>query len=349
MMFQSINSIRFSDAAWPPGESTAAESRSIRLYWASSALFHATFSLVLIKLMGVFVMTLEQLWIFAAVAEKQHVTQAARELNLTQSATSAAIAALEGRYGVKLFDRVGRGIVLTHTGRIFLSEARAVLARAHGAEQVLRDLSGLKLGKLIVAASQTVANYWLPSRLQSFQAAHPGIEVGVKIANTERVATDVRESVADVGFIEGDIDDGALATRRIDGDALVVVVGARHPFAKLRKLPADWMTQTPWILREAGSGTRDMFERALKKRGLRLSDLTVQLELASNEAIRTAVESGLCATAISDLVVAKSLQANTLFQIDDELAKRSFYVLRHKERHVSKAETALLAIMTTAK
>jgi DNA-binding transcriptional LysR family regulator len=288
-------------------------------------------------------MTLEQLRIFVAVAEKQHVTRAARELNLTQSATSAAVAALEERYDIKLFDRVGRGIVLTHTGRSFLSEARAVLARARSAEQALRDIAGLKGAKLIVAASQTVANYWLPSRLQAFQAAHPGVDVSVRIANTERVAADVRESVADIGFIEGNVDDGALAARRIDGDALVVVVGARHPFAKLKRLPADWMTQTPWILREPGSGTRAMFELALRRRGFRLSDLTVQLELASNEAIRTAVESGLCATAISDLVVEQSIAAKALFQIDDELAKRVFYFLRHKERHVSKVEAALLA------
>ena len=294
-------------------------------------------------------MTLEQLRIFAAVADKQHVTQAARELNLTQSATSAAIAALEGRYGVKLFDRVGRGIVLTHTGRAFLTEARAVLSRARGAEQVLRDLAGLKTGKLVLAASQTVANYWLPTRLQAFQAAYPGIEVDVRIANTERVAVDVRESVADIGFIEGDIDDGALSARRIDGDALVVVVGPRHPFARQKKLSSDWMRQTPWILREVGSGTRAMFEQTLKKLGLRLSDLNVQLQLASNEAIRTAVESGLCATAISDLVVDKSVAAKTLSRIDGELAKRAFYILRHKERHVSKAEAALLASITAAK
>jgi DNA-binding transcriptional LysR family regulator len=224
-------------------------------------------------------MTLEQLRIFVAVADKQHVTQAARELNLTQSATSAAIAALEERYDIKLFDRVGRGIVLTHTGRTFLAEARAVLARAHGAEQVLRDIAGLAVGKLVIAASQTVANYWLPPRLQAFQAAHSGINVSVRIANTERVAADVREGMADVGFVEGDIDDGTLSARRIDGDALVVVVGLRHPYAKQRKLRADWLTQTPWILREPGSGTRAMFEQALRKRGLRLSELTVQLEL----------------------------------------------------------------------
>jgi DNA-binding transcriptional LysR family regulator len=294
-------------------------------------------------------MTLEQLRIFAAVADKQHVTQAARELNLTQSATSAAIAALEGRYGVKLFDRVGRGIVLTHTGRAFLTEARAVLSRARGAEQVLRDLAGLKTGKLVLSASQTVANYWLPSRLQTFQATYPGIEVDVRIANTEHVATDVRESVADLGFIEGDIDDGALATRRIDGDSLVVVVGPKHPFARQKKLPSDWMKQTRWILREVGSGTRAMFEQALKKRGLRLTDLRVQLELASNEAIRTAIESGLCATAISDLVVDKSVAAKTLVRLEGELAKRAFYILRHKERHVSKAEAALLSSIAAAK
>jgi len=294
-------------------------------------------------------MTLEQLRIFAAVADKQHVTQAAKELNLTQSATSAAIAALEGRYGVKLFDRVGRGIVLTHTGRTFLAEARAVLARARDAEQVLRDLAGLKAGKLVIAASQTVANYWLPSRLQAFNAAHPGIELAVRIANTEHVADDVREGLADIGFIEGDIDDAALSARRIDGDALVVVVGPQHPFAKRRTLPTDWMTMTPWILREPGSGTRAMFEVALKKRGLRLSDLTLQMELASNEAIRTAVESGVCATAISDLVVEKSVAAKTLVRLEAELAKRAFYVLRHKERHVSKAETALLTSFAAAR
>jgi DNA-binding transcriptional LysR family regulator len=290
-------------------------------------------------------MTLEQLRIFAAVADKQHVTQAARELNLTQSATSAAIAALEGRYGVKLFDRVGRGIVLTHMGRTFLGEARAVLARAHAAEQVLRDFAGLKAGRLVIAASQTVGGYWLPARLLAFRATHPGIEIDVKIANTELVAAEVREGMADVGFIEGDIDDAALSARRVDGDALVTVVGTRHPLANQKRLPSDWMMRTSWVLREPGSGTRSMFERALKKRGVRLSELTVQLELASNEAIRTAVETGRCAAAISDLVVEKAVAAKRLIQLEGELAKRSFYALRHKERHISKAEAALMSVI----
>src|ERR1700686_5502419 len=114
-------------------------------------------------------MTLEQLRIFIAVAEKQHVTRAASELNLTQSATSAAIAALETRYGIKLFARIGRGIVLTLPGRNFLNEARAVVARAKAAAQILDDLAGLKCGSLNLAASQTVANYWLPPRIETFR------------------------------------------------------------------------------------------------------------------------------------------------------------------------------------
>src|SRR3984957_13294398 len=126
-------------------------------------------------------MTLEQLRIFIAVAENQHVTRAASELNLTQSATSAAIAALEARYGIKLFDCVGRGIVLTQTGRDFLNEARGVVARARAATQVLNDLAGLKRGSLSLAVSQTLANYWLPPRIATFRKAHPGIDLRVAI------------------------------------------------------------------------------------------------------------------------------------------------------------------------
>jgi len=287
-------------------------------------------------------MTLEQLRIFIAVAEKQHVTQAANELNLTQSATSAAIAALEARYGIKLFDRIGRGIVLTQTGRDFLVEARAVLARAKAAAQVLNDLAGLKRGSLTIAASQTVANYWLPSRIQAFRTAHPDIDLHISIANTEQVARAVHEGSADLGFVEGEVDDASLAISRIDGDSLVVVVGLKHPWVGRAKItPKDLLT-TAWVLREPGSGTRSMFEAALRKSGIRFSDLRAALQLPSNEAVRAAVESGDCATAISDLVVAQSLAARTLHRVKIDLPRRSFYVLRHKERYASHVERALI-------
>ncbi|CAN5505746.1 LysR family transcriptional regulator [soil metagenome] len=287
-------------------------------------------------------MTLEQLRIFIVVAEKQHVTQAASELNLTQSATSAAIAALEARYGIKLFDRIGRGIVLTQTGRDFLDEARAVVARAKTAAQVLNDLAGLKRGALTIAASQTVANYWLPPRIQTFHTSHPGIDLNMTIANTEQVARAVRQGNADLGFVEGEVDDDSLAISKIDGDSLIVVVGMKHPWVGRTKIASKDLLATAWVLREPGSGTRSMFEAALRQFGIRLSDLRIALELPSNEAVRAAIESGDCATAISDLVVAQSLAARSLHRVKIDLPKRPFFWLRHRERYASVAEKALL-------
>ena len=292
-------------------------------------------------------MTLEQLRIFVAVAEKQHVTRAASELNLTQSATSAAIAALEARYGVKLFDRIGRGVVLTQTGRDFLIEARAVLARARAAAQLLTDLAGLKRGSLTIAASQTVANYWLPGRLQAFHAAYPGIDLKITIANTEQVARAVHEGSVDLGFVEGEVDDPLLAISKTDGDSLVVVVGTKHPWVGRTRITPKDLSMTAWVLREQGSGTRSMFEAALRKSGIKFSDLRIALELPSNEAVRAAIESGDCATAISDLVVAQSLAAKTLHRVRIDLPRRSFYILRHKERYASQAERVLLATFKT--
>src|SRR3954453_12542163 len=118
-------------------------------------------------------MTLDQLRIFIAVAERGHVTRGAEILGISQSAASAAIASLEQRYGTKLFDRVGRGIEMTETGRLFLREARAVLDRASMARAVLRDLAGLASGAVAIAASQTIATYWLPRRLAAFHTANP--------------------------------------------------------------------------------------------------------------------------------------------------------------------------------
>ena len=288
-------------------------------------------------------MTLEQLRIFIAVAESQHVTRAASELNLTQSATSAAIAALEARYGIKLFDRIGRGIVLTQTGRDFLDEAREVVARAKAAAQVLDDLAGLKRGSLSLAASQTVANYWLPRRIETFRRAYPGIDLHVTTGNTEQVAQDVHRGAADLGFVEGEVDDPSLSIRRMEGDTLAVVVGLTHPWAGKTRITPKMLTGTSWMLREPGSGTRSMFEAALRKFGVKLSDLDVRLELPSSEALRAAVECGGCATVVSDLVVAQSLAAGTLHRVNIDLPKRSFFALRHKQRYASRAEKALFA------
>jgi len=289
--------------------------------------------------------TLEQLRIFVAVAEREHVTRAAADLHLTQSATSAAIAALESRYDAKLFDRVGRRIELTEAGRLFLVEARAVLARAQAAETLLTDLAGLKRGALALAASQTVGNYWLPPILRLYRERHPGIALSLRIGNTEQVAQWVHETSADIGLIEGEIDDPTLSVTQFAEDEMVLVVGRGHPWAgRASVAPAD-LPGVDWVLREPGSGTRSIFESWLTEAGLAPSSLRIALEFPSNEAIRGAVEAGAGATVISHLVADGGLRAGTLVQVGLDLPKRRFYRLRHKERHVTHAEQAFAALL----
>lgn len=290
-------------------------------------------------------MTLEQLRVFVAVAERQHVTRAAEALHIAQSAASASIAALEGRHGAKLFHRVGRGIELTEAGTLFLVEARAVLARAEAAELVLSELGGLKRGTLAVQASQTIASYWLPRHLVAFRRAHPGIDIRLAVGNTTQVAAAIHDGSAELGFVEGAVDDPALESRAVARDQLVIVVGTGHPWAGCGAITPDRLAESDWVLREAGSGTRSVFEAALDGFGIPVSSLRVVLDLPSNESVRGAVEAGMGATALSASVAAPSIEAGLLHQVGLTLPERDFHVLRHTERYRSRAADALLAII----
>jgi DNA-binding transcriptional LysR family regulator len=290
-------------------------------------------------------MTLDQLRVFVAVAERQHVTRAAEALHLAQSAASASIAALEARHGTKLFHRVGRHIELTEAGTVFLAEARAVLARAEAAELVLADLAGLKRGTLAVQASQTIASYWLPHHLVAFRRAYPGIEIRLAIDNTTQVANAVRHGTAELGFVEGVVDDPLLTSQAVARDQLVIVVSPAHPWAAMDSVAPHQLADTEWVLREPGSGTRSMFEAGLEAFGVAPASLRVVLEMPSNEAVRSAVEAGMGATAISASVAAPSIEAGLLHKIGLDLPERHFFVLRHVERHRSGAADALVAMV----
>ena len=290
-------------------------------------------------------MTLEQLRVFVAVAERQHVTRAAEALNLAQSAASAAVAALEARHGCKLFDRVGRGIALTEAGSLFLIEARAVLARAEAAELALAELAGLTRGVLRVQASQTIASYWLPRHLVAFRRAHPGIEIRLGVGNTAQVAAAVRQGAAELGFVEGAVADPALAATPLAQDRIVLVVGPDHPWAGRTDLAPGELPDSPWVLREPGSGTRSSFEEGVAALGIAPDRLRTALELPSNEAVRAAVEAGLGATALSASVVAPSLEAGLLRHVRFALPTRQFHALRHAERQPSRAVLTLLGLI----
>ncbi len=289
-------------------------------------------------------MTLEQLRIFVAVAEREHVTRASEALHLSQSAVSAALAAIEGRHATRLFDRVGRGVALTEAGRLFLDEARAVLARAQGAEQVLADLSGLRRGSLALTASQTIAGHWLPRHLVAFRRAYPEIAVRLTLGNTAQTARAVREGVAELGFVEGAVEEPLLSAETVGHDALRLVARPGHALVA-GPVTSDTLAAADWVLREPGSGTRSACLAALAGAGLPPERVRIALELPSNEAVRSAVEAGAGASVLSDSVVAPSLQAGLLARAEVALPRRDFRVLRHRERYRSRAAEALLDLI----
>jgi DNA-binding transcriptional LysR family regulator len=289
--------------------------------------------------------TLEQLRVFIAVAERGHVTEGARALNLAQSAASHAIAALEARHDVRLFDRIGRRIALTEAGVALLAEARRILAEVEHAERTLAEFGALERGVLSLHASQTIAGYWLPPRLVAFQRAYPRIEIKLTIGNTAEVAQAVENGAAELGFVEGAVKSESLESLVVARDQLVLVVGPDHPWGDAKSLkPAD-LLQGEWVLREVGSGTRSAFEQALRRLGVRSDKLRIAMELPSNEAVRAAVETGLGATATSASVAASSLEAGLLRQVRLKLPDREFHVLSQRNRSRSRVATALFSIL----
>jgi DNA-binding transcriptional LysR family regulator len=289
-------------------------------------------------------MTLEQLRIFVAVAERQHMARAAVFLHLPQPAVRAAIAALETRRGAKLFHRVGRAALLSDAGSLFLREARALLARADTSQPAPCEPDEPKRGTLRIQASQTIASYFLPRHLVAFRRAHPTIDIRLAIANTAQLAAALREGDAELGFVEGECSDPHLSVEAVARDSMIVVVGRQHPWCQSADVGARDFMDAEWVLREPGSDTRAVFEAAMAALGLPPAELHVAMELPSNEAVRTAVESGLGATAMSAFVAAPGLEAGLLHHVPFDLPDRIFYALRHAERQASQAAGNLLEI-----
>lgn len=289
-------------------------------------------------------MTLDQLRIFVAVAELEHVTRAAGQLNLTQSAVSAAIGALEHRHDMKLFDRIGRRVALTQEGRVFLTEARALLIAAQRTEKVLTDIAGLKTGRLNVAASQTTGNYWLPPRLSRFAELYPGVAIHLTIGNSHEVAELAAAGEIDFGLVEGAVSDPLLTVARVDDDELLVVA-APALAAAYAAADSAAILGAPWVAREKGSGTRDSFDELIQSVAPPDQERRIVLELPSNESLRAAVEAGAGLAVMSSLVARASIKAGALVQLPFSLPKRPFYVLSHRQLYTSRAAKAMLALM----
>ncbi|MGC8530650.1 MAG: LysR family transcriptional regulator [Acidiphilium sp.] len=291
-------------------------------------------------------MTFEQLRIFVAVAEREHMTRAAEALGLTQSVASAAIASLEREFGLRLFHRVGRGIALTEAGALFLSEARAILGRADAAGVAMRELAGLVRGRLSIMASQTIANHVLPLKLVAFRRHYPGVRLAVSIGNSADVVRAIIEGRAELGFVEGpagSVQQGPIIAEPIAKDRLMMVVAADHPWAGRDDLGPAELAAGSWVLREDGSGTRAVFIEAMTALGVAYEALDIVIELPANGSVLTAVQGGAGATILSELVCANAIAAGRLAPVRVALPERWYFAVQHAERFRSRAVTALLS------
>jgi DNA-binding transcriptional LysR family regulator len=293
-------------------------------------------------------MTLDQLQIFVAVAEREHVTRAADVLGLAPPSVSAAVASLEREFGTKLFHRVGRGIVITEGGKLLLDEARALVNRAEGVKLAMREFTGLGRGRLQIKASQTIASHFLPPRLVDFHQAYPGVALVVSVGNSTEVVEAIIRGNVELGFVEGPeegFQDPRLAIELIARDDLVMVVSANHPWATREKLTVDDLTAGKWVLREDGSGTRAAFVKALDALGVPYGSLNIAIELPSNEAVLAAVLAGAGATILSVRVCDDAMKAGTLKRLPVAIAARAFYAAQHGDHYRSRAVSALLEIL----
>ncbi|OCC22720.1 LysR family transcriptional regulator [Croceicoccus estronivorus] len=287
-------------------------------------------------------MTLDQLRIFVAVAEALSMTRAAERLNLTQPAVSAAVAALEERHDTRLFDRVGRRLELTEAGKLFLPEAREVLARAEAAQRVLVDLADLTRGEVRIAASQTVANYWLPERMARFAGDNPGIRLDLVTGNTAQAVARVLGGEADLGFVEGFVDEPILARRVVGHDRIGLYVAPGHRLAGCKVSKADLET-TSWALREPGSGTRESMMAGLAKLGIAEDTLDIRMEFPSNDALLEAARAGDLIAGVSDMAAAPRVAAGLIQRLDCPLAERDFTMVTHRARRLGRAAAAFMA------
>lgn len=284
-------------------------------------------------------MTLNQLRAFVAVAEFLNMRRASETLNLSQPAVSAAINALEQRSCVRLFHRIGGRLELTEAGHAFLPEAQLTLQRAQSAQRILSDLSGLQAGTLHFFASQTVATYWLPQHMAKFAAAHPAVKLSLEVGNTAQTYAAILSGQAELGFIEGQVEETRIVTQIIGGDQLGLYVAPDNSLRK-SKPNAQQLRKAGWILREEGSGTRDHFASSMHGLGVDFADLDVRLELPSNGAVLNAVMGGNFVCAVSALAAESRLKAGMLARLDCDLPPRQFLLIYHSKRYLGSAAKA---------
>ncbi|HWM69863.1 MAG TPA: LysR family transcriptional regulator [Steroidobacteraceae bacterium] len=287
-------------------------------------------------------LTLRQLLIFTAVVDTGSTTAAGARVALSQSATSAALNELEKVLGAQLFDRVGKRLIINDNGRTLLPQARAAIDVATGIEREFgvgtRNAQGDSTPiNLRVAASTTIGNYVLPTLIASFRKTFPHARVDVQIHNTRHASAAVGRFEVDMGLIEGPSHEPDVHAEPWIEDELVILCAPQHPLAlehAAERVKLKALRQAFWLLREAGSGTREAVEQALLPH---LHQLREDIRVGSTEAIKQAAAAGLGLTCLSLAAVRDAITLGKLQVLDTTLPRlvRPFYLIYHQQKQLS--------------
>ncbi len=261
-------------------------------------------------------MNLNHLRVFHAVAAASSLTEAARELRISQPAVSRQLADLEDALGVQLVDRLRRGIRLTDAGRALADHATRIFGLEQTAEAELAALRGLERGRLAIGASTTIGSYLVPRVLGRLRRDHPALRLELQIGNTQAIHDLLRRHQIELGLTEGlhsHAREPDLTAHVFDHDDMVAIAAPGDPVARRGPLRAADLAAHPFIMRERGSGTREVIEAAFAKKRIAIAPV---LALGSTEAVKNAVASGLGIAIVSRLTVDNELASGALVTLD---------------------------------
>src|SRR6266849_4753971 len=290
-------------------------------------------------------MTLRQLEVFLAIARAHSYRQAAETLHTSQPGLSQHVRELEAELGVRLFDRLSRGVLLTEAGGLLEERAKRVFATLTDVREVLGELQGLQRGTLLVGASTTPGIYVLPAVIGEFRRRHPGIDFRLRIANSRVIEEAIRAHEVDLGVVGGHgLAPGEECLAAGLADELVLIVSPRHRWARRREVAAADLSDEPLLVREEGSATRRVTARALEQAGV---GWRVSMELGHTEAIKQAVMAGLGVAFVSLYAVRGEVATRRLcaLRLRGLRLRRHFHVIHNEARTPTASGRAFLALL----
>ena len=239
--------------------------------------------------------TLHQLKVFEATARHGSFTRAAEELYLTQPTVSIQVKQLTKAVGMPLFEQIGKKLYLTQAGEKLLTTCQEIFNGLEQFEMSVANLKGMKQGQLKLAVI-TTAKYFVPRLLGPFCKRYPGIDISLKVTNHQQLQKSMAENEDDLYIISQTPSQPDLDVHPFLENPLIVLAPTSHPLARQKNIPIEMLNHEPFIMREAGSGTRTAVEELFDKHEVKVK---VRLELGSNEAIKQAIAGGLGISVLS--------------------------------------------------